>query len=373
MKDLTFRIAVLPGDGIGPEVMKEALKVLDLIEQRTGIVFEKTEAIVGGAAIDAKGSALPEETLEVCRDAHAILFGSVGGPKWESLPPQQQPERAALLPLRKQFELFANLRPSICHAALRHASPLRPDLVGEGFDILCVRELTGGIYFGEPKEIREEGGETVAIDTMVYREAEIERIGRLAFEAAQKRRQHLTSVDKANVLQCSVLWRRVMNRLAEEYPDVQLDHLYIDAAAMQVLKKPGSFDVMVAENMFGDILTDELAMVAGSIGMLASASLGTSIKDGCRFGLYEPGGGSAPDIARQGVANPIAQILSLAMMLRMSFGLERPASAVEEAVRMTVAEGIRTADLCSEGMASVGTEAMGDAILTRLSAVLIPE
>jgi len=370
MKENKYRIAVLAGDGIGPEVMKEALDVLALIEARTGMEFEKRESLAGGAAIDACGNALPEETLAVCRDSHAILFGSVGGPQWENLPPHQQPERAALLPLRKQFALFANLRPSVCHAALKHASPLRPDLVGEGFDILCVRELTGGIYFGEPKEIREEGGEVVARDTMVYRESEIERIGRLAFEAARKRRRHLTSVDKANVLQCSVLWRKVMNRLAGDYPEVELDHLYVDAAAMQVLKKPGSFDVMVAENMFGDILTDELAMVAGSIGMLASASLGTSLKDGCRFGLYEPGGGSAPDIAGQGVANPIAQILSLAMMLRMSFGFDQVASAVGEAVRLAIADGVRTADIASQGIAAVGTSAMGKAIRDRLETLL---
>jgi len=366
-----FRIAVLSGDGIGPEVMQQALRVLEAVAAKTTHRFQTTEALVGGAAIDSAGSALPEETLQVCRDAHAILFGSVGGPKWESLPPDQQPERGALLPLRRHFALFANLRPSICHSALRHASPLRADIVGNGFDILCVRELTGGLYFGKTKEIREEGGERVAIDTMVYRESEIERIARTAFAAARGRSKKLCSVDKANVLQCSVLWRQVVNRVAADFPDVALEHLYVDNAAMQVLRVPGRFDVMLAENMFGDILSDELAMVAGSIGMLPSASLGTGTKDGLPFGMYEPSGGSAPDIAGKGVANPIAQILSLAMLFRHSLLLEKEAAAVETAVGAVIASGLRTRDLATaDDKKIVGTAEMGDAILQALDSKL---
>ncbi len=365
-----YRIAVLPGDGIGPEIMREARKVLALLCDETDLRLDLQEGRVGGAAIDADGTALPAETLALCRRSHAILFGSVGGPKWESLPPDQQPERAALLPLRRHFELFANLRPSLCLSALRHASPLRADLVGEGFDILCVRELTGGLYFGQPKGIQEENGESVAVDTMVYRESEIERIGRVAFEAARQRRKRVTSVDKANVLQCSVLWRRVITQLAKEYPDVELEHVYVDAAAMLVLKQPGHYDVMLAENMFGDILSDELAMVAGSIGMLPSASLGTGEQDGCRFGLYEPGGGSAPDIAGKGVANPVAQILSVAMMLRSSLGREQEANGIDEAVRLTILDGLRTADIATDGHPVCGTSEMGDAIVAHLRALV---
>jgi len=370
MSQQSYRVAVLAGDGIGPEVMNETLSLLKMVHETGESTFEYVPALVGGAAIDATGHALPPETLSQCRDSHAILFGSVGGPKWESLPPAEQPERAALLPLRKEFQLFANLRPSICHAALRHASPLRPDIVGDGFDILCVRELTGGLYFGQPKGIEEQGNERVAVDTMVYRESEIERIGRIAFEAAAKRRKRVTSVDKANVLQCSVLWREVMKRIAVDYPEIELEHVYVDAAAMQVLKQPGHYDVMVAENMFGDIMSDELAMIAGSIGMLPSASLGAGTRDGIRFGLYEPGGGSAPDIAGQNIANPIAQILSAAMMLRMSFGLDKESDAIEQAVSGVIEEGLRTADLRTGSEQAIGTAEMGEAIRTKLRALL---
>src|SRR5207302_8369709 len=266
-------IAVLPGDGIGPEVMAEARKVLGAIEKKFALHFSLTEKNVGGIAIDEQGKALPDDTLAVCRESDAILFGSVGGPKWESLPPNEQPERAALLPLRKHFGLFANLRPAVCLPELTHASPVRADIVAGGFDVLCVRELTGGLYFGQPKFTREEGGETIAVDTMVYKKSEIERIAHVAFRAAQERRKKLTSIDKANVLETGVPWRRTVSEMAAQYPDVALNHLYVDNAAMQLIKNPKSFDVVLAENLFGDILSDEMAMIAGSLGMLPSASL----------------------------------------------------------------------------------------------------
>jgi 3-isopropylmalate dehydrogenase len=317
-----------------------------------------TEALVGGAAIDATGRALPEETLRICESSDAILFGSVGGPKWESLPPAEQPERAALLPLRKHFGLFANLRPAVCFPQLTHASPIRPDLVEGGFDVLCVRELTGGLYFGQPKELREENGEPVAIDTMVYRRSEIVRIAHVAFKAAQGRGKRLTSVDKANVLTNSVLWRKTVIEVASEYPDVKLDHLYVDNAAMQLIKNPRGFDVIVTENLFGDILSDEMAMITGSIGMLPSASLGIKETATGRFGLFEPSGGSAPDIAGKGIANPIAQILSAAMMLRYALGQPAAADAIECAVKSAIERGFRTGDIFSSGTEKVGTVSM---------------
>ncbi len=362
----TYNLAVLPGDGIGPEVMAEARRVLGAVEEKFGVRFSLAEAAVGGAAIDGFGCALPEETLRVCREAHAILFGSVGGPKWESLPPAEQPERAALLPLRKHFGLFANLRPAVCFPKLAHASPLRADSVEGGFDVLCVRELTGGLYFGRPKYIREEDGDTVAVDTMVYRRAEIERIAHVAFRAAQGRRKRLTSVDKANVLENSVLWRRTVNAIAPQYPGVTLSHLYVDNAAMQLIKNPKAFDVILAENLFGDILSDEMAMITGSLGMLPSASLGARTASGLNFGMYEPSGGSAPDIAGKGVANPIAQILSAALLLRYSLGLEDAALAVENAVRAVIDAGLRTADIFSEGCRLANTREMGEAIAAAL-------
>ena len=358
----TFRIAVLPGDGIGPEVMAEARRVLAAVESKFELRFELTEARVGGAAIDADGRALPDATIRICEESDAILFGSVGGPKWESLPPSEQPERAALLPIRKHFGLFANLRPAVCFPQLTHASPIRPDLVEGGFDVLCVRELTGGLYFGQPKETREVGGDTVAIDTMVYKKSEIERIAHVAFLAAQGRRRQLTSIDKANVLENSVLWRRTVNEIAPQYPDVKVSHLYVDNAAMQLIKNPRGFDVILAENLFGDILSDEMAMITGSLGMLPSASLGVKETAAGRFGLFEPSGGTAPDIAGRGIANPIAQILSAGMMLRYSLGKPDAADRIEAAVRSVIDAGLRTGDIWSEGTSRVGTQEMGEAI-----------
>lgn len=365
----TFRIAVLAGDGIGPEVMVEAHKVLDVVAGKFGVDFERVEALVGGAAIDGTGKALPDETVAVCESSDAILFGSVGGPKWESLPPAEQPERGALLPLRKHFGLFANLRPGVCHAELTHASPVKNELIEGGFDVLCVRELTGGVYFGQPKfQKMDDDGDLVVVDTMIYRRSEIERIAHIAFQAARQRRGKLTSIDKANVLENGVVWRKTVNDLASQYPDVMLEHLYVDNAAMQLIRRPREFDVVLAENLFGDILSDEMAMIAGSLGMLPSASLGKPREgsDSLYFGMYEPSGGSAPDIAGQGIANPIAQILSVAMMLRFSLGLPEAADAIEAAVRATISAGFRTKDIYSEGMKLVGTAAMGDAIAARV-------
>ena len=364
----SFQFAVLPGDGIGPEVMAEAGKVLDKISETQGVSFSSEEKLVGGAAIDATGSPLPEDTVKACESADAILFGSVGGPKWENLPPDQQPERGALLPLRKHFSLFANLRPAVCFPALTHASPVKEDRIAGGFDVLCVRELTGGIYFGEPKSLGEQDGEKTAIDTMVYRESEIERIAHVAFSAAEKRGSKLTSIDKANVLQNGLLWREVVEKVAREYPGVALDHLYVDNAAMQLIARPRDFDVVLAPNLFGDILSDEMAMIAGSLGMLSSASLGKSKGEGLYFGMYEPSGGSAPDIAGQGIANPIAQILSAAMMLRFSFGLGAAADAIEAAVKQVIDDGFRTGDIYTgaDDQKKVGTSEMGDAVVERI-------
>jgi 3-isopropylmalate dehydrogenase len=362
----TFKIAVLPGDGIGPEVMVEARRVLAAVQRKFGFTLDLTEARVGGAAIDVDGEALPPETLRICGEADAILFGSVGGPKWEKLPPNQQPERAALLPLRKHFGLFANLRPAVCLPKLTHASPVKESIIAGGFDVLCVRELTGGLYFGQPKHTLENDGDTIAIDTMVYKKSEIERIAHVAFKAAQGRSRKLTSIDKANVLENGVLWRKTVTALAAEYPDVQLSHLYVDNAAMQLVKNPRSFDVILAENLFGDILSDEMAMIAGSLGMLPSASLGLKETATGRFGLFEPSGGTAPDIAGKGIANPIAQILSAAMMLRYSLGLTDAADAIDRAVGATIDAGLRTGDIHSEGTQRVGTVEMGTAITERV-------
>lgn len=362
----SYKIAVLAGDGIGPEVMNEALRVLDAVEAKFGFTTERTSCFVGGAAIDNCGKALPAETLAACEAADAILFGSVGGPKWDVLPPDERPERGALLPLRKHFGLYANLRPGICLPELVEASPVKNSIIPNGFDILCVRELTGGMYFGQPKFYGERDGEVVALDTLFYRKSEVERIAKVAFEAARGRSGRLCSVDKANVLSSSVMWRDVMNAMAPEYPDVQLTHMYVDNAAMQLVRNPGQFDVMVTENTFGDILTDEMAIVCGSLGMLPSASLcceGDSV-----FGLYEPSGGSAPDIAGQGIANPIAQILSMSMLLRYTCREIAAADAVDAAVRKVIAAGYRTGDLATgaEGEIRVGTTGMGDAIIAAL-------
>ncbi len=363
----SYQIAVLAGDGIGPEVMAQARHVLDKVAAKFSVELHFTEHNVGGIAIDLEGHALPDLTLRACEKSHAILFGSVGGPKWESLPPNLQPERAALLPLRKHFGLFANLRPALCFPALTHASPIRPDLVAGGFDVLCVRELTGGLYFGQPKLTEMRDGELVAIDTMIYKKSEIERIAHVAFKAAQGRSKRLTSIDKANVLENGVLWRKTVIEVGSKYPDVTLSHLYVDNAAMQLIKQPKSFDVVLAENLFGDILSDEMAMITGSLGMLPSASLGAiNQQTNLPFGLYEPSGGTAPDIAGRGIANPIAQILSAAMLLRHSLGQENAALAIERAVRQTIDDGYRTGDIWSEGTKKVGTAEMGTAILERL-------
>lgn len=352
-----YQIAVLPGDGIGPEVMAEAVKILDIVGQKFDFSLEYQWADVGGIAIDNHGEPLPASTLKVCEQSQAILFGSVGGPKWETLPPAQQPERGALLPLRKHFKLFCNLRPAKVFSALAAACPLRADIVKDGFDILVVRELTGGIYFGQPKGREGEGAEEKAYDTMVYTRGEIERIARKAFDAAMLRRKKVASVDKANVLTTMVLWREVVNQVAQEYPEVDVEHIYIDNATMQLLKRPDDFDVLLCGNMFGDIISDECAMLTGSMGLLASASLAEN-----SLGLYEPAGGSAPDIAGKGIANPVAQILSAALMLRYSLGEEKAALAIEAAVAEVIESGIRTGDIMSAGCRQVGTAEMGDAI-----------
>ncbi|MCC5813909.1 MAG: 3-isopropylmalate dehydrogenase, partial [Leptospira sp.] len=332
------QVAVLAGDGIGPEVMKVAL---DVVKQALGSKasdFTFKEALVGGAAIDATGSPLPPETLKLCEDSDAILFGSVGGPKWENLPPATQPERGALLPLRKHFDLFANLRPAIIYSELKNASPLRADIVGDGLDILIMRELTSGIYFGQPKGREGSGAEENAYDTMRYSRREIERIARKAFEAARKRNKKVTSIDKANVLTTSVFWREVVIALhKKEFSDCELNHMYVDNGAMQLVVRPSQFDVVLCENMFGDILSDEASVITGSIGMLPSASINEA-----GFGLYEPSGGSAPDIAGKGIANPIAQVLSAALMLRYSFDMENEATKIEEAIRTVLKKGLRT-------------------------------
>ena len=359
----TYKVAVLSGDGIGPEVMAEALKVLDAVQVKYDVTFERTFANVGGIAIDSDGEALPAKTVEVCKASDAILFGSVGGPKWESMPPDEQPERGALLPLRKIFGLFCNLRPAIIFPALTGASSLKEEVIGGGFNLLVVRELTGGIYFAEPKGIEGEGGQRTGFDTMKYSDAEVERISHVAFQAARKRDSKVCSIDKANVLSTSVLWREVVERVAKEYPDVELSHMYVDNAAMQLVRWPKQFDVMLCGNMFGDIISDEAAMLTGSLGMLPSASLAEGT-----FGMYEPSGGSAPDIAGQGIANPIAQILSASMMLRYSFGMIEAADAVDAAVEKTLNQGCRTGDIFQDldGEQKVNTVAMGDAIIANL-------
>jgi 3-isopropylmalate dehydrogenase len=358
-----FKIAVLPGDGIGPEVMAEALKVLDAVEKKFTVKFERTFANVGGAGIDNEGKALPQSTVDLCKTSDAILFGSVGGPKWESLPPDEQPERGALLPLRKIFGLYANLRPAIIFPSLTGASSLKEEVIAGGFNVLVVRELTGGIYFSQPKGIEGEGRARVGIDTMRYSVPEIERITHVAFQAARKRGKKVCSIDKANVLSTSVLWREVVTGIAREYPDVDLSHMYVDNAAMQLVKWPKQFDVILCENMFGDILSDEAAMLTGSLGMLPSASLAEG-----SFGMYEPSGGSAPDIAGQGVANPIAQILSAGMMLRYSFGMVEAAEAIDSAVAKVLDQGIRTRDIYQQKPVEklVSTKEMGDAIIAAL-------
>lgn len=355
-------IAVLAGDGIGPEVMKVAIKVFKKALREKSSDFTFQEALVGGAAIDSSGVPLPDETLKICESSGAILFGSVGGPKWESLPPHLQPERGALLPLRKHFDLFANLRPAIIYNELINASPIKKEIIGNGLDILILRELTSGIYFGQPKGREGSGQEEFAYDTMRYSRREIERIARVAFESARNRNKKVTSIDKANVLTTSVLWREVVIALHKsEYSDITLEHLYVDNAAMQLIVRPTQFDVILCENMFGDILSDEASVITGSIGMLPSASLNAS-----GFGLYEPSGGSAPDIAGKGIANPIAQILSGALLLRYSYSLETEAKRIEDAVREVIKKGLRTRDIAEKDSRVVGTEEMGSEIETTI-------
>jgi len=369
---MEFKVAVLPGDGIGPEVMESALKVFTEATKNSEHTFTTTTAPVGGAGIDEKGAALPPETLKLCEESDAILFGSVGGPKWEHLPPAEQPERAALLPLRKHFELFANLRPAIIYPELKDASPLRSDLVENGLDILIMRELTGDVYFGEPKGRSGSGPDEEGFDMMRYKRYEIERIAKIAFESARKRNKVVHSIDKANVLTTMVLWREVVTEVHKDYPDVTLHHLYVDNASMQLIKWPAQFDVVLCPNLFGDILSDEASQITGSIGMLASASLGAPEnkwgKQGYSFGLYEPSGGSAPDIAGQGVANPIAQILSAALMLRYSFKMEEEAQKIETAVKKVIADGARTADLLmgKTSVKPVSTKEITDLIIAAM-------
>lgn len=358
-----YQIAVLAGDGIGPEVMAEANKVLDAIETQFSLKLTRTAFAVGGYAIDNHGEALPAETLQGCEAADAILFGSIGGPKWDNLPLEERPERAALLTLRSHFDLFSNLRPAKIYAGLEALSPLRTDIAQSGVDVLVVRELTSGIYFGQPKGREGEGENTMAYDTMRYTKAEIRRIAHSAFKAAQQRNHKVTSVDKANVLVCSRLWREVTEEVAQEYPDVILEHIYIDNATMQLIKDPAHFDVMLCSNLFGDIISDECAMITGSMGLLPSASMNAS-----GFGLFEPAGGSAPDIAGQGIANPIAQILSASMMLRYSLGQTQAADAIDEAVIQTLEDGILTGELLSAELRhkAHNTAQVGDAIVERI-------
>ena len=352
---MSMKICVLPGDGIGPEIMAEAVRVLDALD----LPFEFEQAQLGGCAVDATGEPYPEATSVLARAADAVLLGAVGGPKWDGLPREQRPERG-LLGIRKELGLFANLRPAILYPELANASSLKPEIVA-GLDILIVRELTGDIYFGQPRGIERRDGERFGFNTMHYTESEIRRIGRVAFEAARKRHKRLCSVDKMNVLETTQLWRDVMSELAPEYPDVELSHMLVDNAAMQLVRAPKQFDVMVTGNMFGDILSDEASMLTGSIGMLPSASLDENNK-----GLYEPSHGSAPDIAGKGVANPLATILSVAMMLRYTFGKEEAAQRVERAVKRVLGQGFRTGDIHEAGTRLIGTREMGDAVLAAL-------
>ena len=363
----THRIAVLPGDGIGQEVVPEAVRVLGVVGKRAGVAFEFETALVGGAAIDAVGTPLPPETLALCRKADAILFGSVGGPKWDNLPQEQRAERG-LLALRKELDLYANLRPATCFPMLVDASPLKRSVV-EGTDLMVIRELTGGLYFGEPRgrEAFADGGER-AINTMTYTTREIERVARVAFDVARKRRKRLASVDKANVLVVSQLWREVVTRVGREYPDVALEHVLVDNCSMALVNKPTHFDTIVTENTFGDILSDEAAILAGSMGMLPSASLGGLTAGGRTFGLYEPVHGTAPDIAGQGIANPLAAILSAALLLRYSLNMLDAAGFIEAAVMRVLADGRRTGDIARSGEKVIGTREMGDHVVRALEA-----
>jgi 3-isopropylmalate dehydrogenase len=357
---MSTQLLILPGDGIGPEIVAEAVKVLETLRARFGLSIEMEEAAVGGAGYEQDGHPLPQATLELAQRADAILLGAVGGPQFDDLPRELRPERG-LLGLRSELELFANLRPAILYPQLAAASTLRPEVVS-GLDIMIVRELTGGLYFGKPRGIRLlDGGQRDAYNTMVYQESEIERIARIAFDIAGKRGKRLCSVDKANVLEVSELWREVVDKVSADFPEVELSHMYVDNAAMQLVREPKQFDVVVTENLFGDVLSDAAAMLTGSIGMLPSASLNAA-----GMGMYEPIHGSAPDIANRDIANPLAAILSVGMMLR--YGLDRPdlAGRVEQAVGRVLDRGLRTADIAAEGCATVGTREMGQAVVDAL-------
>lgn len=356
---MNYRIGVIPGDGIGPEIVKEAQKVLDRAAEKFGFTLEYTELLMGGASIDVNGVPLTDETIETAKSMDAVLMGSIGGDAktspWYQLPPEKRPE-AGLLKLRKSLNLFANLRPAYLYEELKAACPLRDEIIGDGFDMLIMRELTGGLYFGARQTVEKDGVKE-ATDTLVYNENEIRRIAVKGFDIARKRRKKVCSVDKANVLDSSRLWRNVVEEVAKDYPDVELSHMLVDNCAMQLVHDPAQFDVILTENMFGDILSDEASMVTGSIGMLSSASLNET-----KFGLYEPSHGSAPDIAGQNKANPIATILSAAMLLRYSLNLDEEADAVEAAVQKVLTDGYRTGDIMSEGCKAVGTKEMGDLI-----------
>ena len=350
-----YKIAVLPGDGIGVEIVPEALKALQAVGEKFGHEFQFNEALIGGAAYDAVGNPLPASTLEICRASDAVLLGAIGGPKWDNLPVHLRPEVGALLPLRKELGLYANLRPCMLFPSLIHASTLKEEVI-TGVDLIVIRELTGGLYFGEKSREQTADGGQKATDILSYSTYEIERIVRFAYEVARKRRRKLCSVDKANVLESSRLWREIVTAMALDYPDVETSHMYVDNCSMQLIRNPRQFDVIVTENMFGDILTDEASMLTGSIGMLPSASIGGQV------GLYEPSHGSAPDIAGQQKANPLATILSAAMMLRYSFNLEEEACRIEQAVYQVMEEGYRTPDLMEVGKQLVNTSQMGDLI-----------
>lgn len=355
----TKKIAIISGDGIGPEVVAEAIKVLKKTEELYGYRFETESGLFGGIAIDQTGTPLPQDTLEKCKRADAVLLGAVGGPKWDNNPKELRPE-TGLLGIRKALGLFSNIRPAVIFDCLKEASTLKPEVL-EGTDLIVVRELTGGIYFGEKFRRDTDNGQE-AVDTCVYNVSEIERIVRQGFEIARTRRKKLCSVDKANVLETSRLWRETVNRIAPDYPDVELEHVLVDNCAMQLLRRPSSFDVIVTENMFGDILSDEAAMLTGSIGMLSSASLGEG-----SFGLYEPVHGSAPDIAGQGIANPIATILSVALMFKLTFGYHEAGDAIEKAVKSVLDAGHRTGDIAVDKSKAIGTSAMGDLIVAAIA------
>ena len=360
---MNYKVGVIRGDGIGPEIVAEALKVLNKVAEKYNETFDYTDILLGGASIDATGKPLTEEALETAKSCDAVLMGSIGGntttSPWYKLPANLRPE-AGLLAIRKGLGLFANMRPAYLYEELKDACPLREDIIGDGFDLVVMRELTGGLYFGERKTF-EEDGVTKAVDTLTYSEEEIRRIAIRGFDIAMKRRKKVTSVDKANVLDSSRLWRKVVNEVAKDYPEVELEHMLVDNCAMQLVRDPKQFDVILTENMFGDILSDEASMVTGSIGMLSSASL----KEGS-FGLYEPSHGSAPDIAGQDIANPIATILSASMLLRYSFNMDEAADAVDNAVKQVLKDGYRTVDIMSEGMTKVGCKAMGTLIAERI-------